>query len=43
MSSLRDPTAVDWELWEPKIKDRYKKVTAEFLCREMADNGLRVT
>jgi hypothetical protein len=43
MSSLRDPTPADWKLWEPKIKDRYKKVTAEFFCREMAYNGLRVS
>jgi len=43
MSSVRAPIPADWELWEPRIKERYKKVPLRILLREMEDMGLEVT
>jgi hypothetical protein len=43
MSSLRAPVPADWKLWEPRIKERYKKVPLRILLREMEDMGLKVT
>jgi hypothetical protein len=43
MSELKKPTPADWTRWEPEIRAKYKHVTADFIRREMADNGLKVT
>jgi hypothetical protein len=43
MSNLKSPKLADWMRWEPEIRAIYKKVTAEYICRKMADKGLRVT
>ena len=43
MSELTNPTPADWELWEPLIRDRYKKEPLRVIRQEMEDNGLKVT
>ena len=42
MPELKNPTPADWELWEPLIRDRYKKDPVRVIRQEMEDNGLKV-
>jgi hypothetical protein len=43
MSELKNPTTADWMRWEPKVRSKYKEVTAEMVRQEMKANGLNVS